>query len=200
MRPLAYYDSLGVAGPEMLASQCVQVDAAEIALMAERGVRVSHMPLSNCEVGGGIAPVPDMLARGLTVGLGSDGYVDDFFEIMRGAFLIHKANLRDPRVMPAQLVWQLATEGGARALKLDKVGRLDAGWQADLQLISLDTLPTPPAVHNLYEQLLLYRNHTHVRATLVAGQTRVQAGQVLGADMAALIAHTREAATELWKI
>jgi 5-methylthioadenosine/S-adenosylhomocysteine deaminase len=200
MRPMAYYDSLGVAGPEMLASQCVQVDAAEIALMAERGVRVSHMPLSNCEVGGGIAPVPDMLARGLTVGLGSDGYVDDFFEIMRGAFLIHKANLRDPRVMPAQVVWHLATEGGARALKLDKVGRLDMGWQADLQLISLDTLPTPPAVHNLYEQLLLYRNHTQVRATLVAGQTRVQAGQVLGADMAALIAHTREAATELWKI
>jgi len=200
MRPLAYYDSLGVAGPEMLASQCVQVDAAEIALMAERGVRASHMPLSNCEVGGGIAPVPDMLGRGITVGLGSDGYVDDFFEIMRGAFLIHKANLRDPRVMPAQVVWQLATEGGARALKLDKVGRLAAGWQADLQLISLDTLPTPPAVHNLYEQLLLYRNHTHVRATLVAGQTRVQAGQVLGADMAALIAHTREAATELWKI
>ncbi len=200
MRPLAYYDSLGVAGPEMLASQCVQVDAAEIALMAERGVRASHMPLSNCEVGGGIAPVPDMLERGITVGLGSDGYVDDFFEIMRGAFLIHKANRLDPRVMPAQVVWQMATEGGARALKLDKVGRLAAGWQADLQLISLDTLPTPPAVHNLYEQLLLYRNHTHVRATLVAGQTRVQAGQVLGVDMAALIAHTREAATELWKI
>jgi 5-methylthioadenosine/S-adenosylhomocysteine deaminase len=102
--------------------------------------------------------------------------------------------------MPAQTVWQLATEGGARALKLDNVGRLAPGWQADLQLIELDSLPTPPAEHNLYEQLLLQRNRSHVRATLVAGQPRVQAGQVLGADMAALIAHTREAATRLWKI
>jgi len=200
LRPLTYYDRLGVAGPEMLASQCVQVDAAEIALMAERGVRVSHMPLSNCEVGGGIAPVPEMLARGVTVGLGTDGYIDDFYEVMRGAFLIHKAYQRDPRVMPAQTVWQLATEGGARALKLEKVGRLAPGWQADLQLISLDTLPTPPAEHNLYEQLLLYRNRSHVRATLVAGEPRVKDGQVLGADRAALVAHTREAAARLWKI
>jgi 5-methylthioadenosine/S-adenosylhomocysteine deaminase len=199
MRPLAYYDRLGVAGPEMLASQCVQVDAAEIALMAERGVRASHMPLSNCEVGGGIAPVPDLLAQGVTLGLGSDGYVDDFFEVMRGAFLIHKANRKDPRVMPAQTVWHLATEGGARALKLDKVGRLAPGWQADLQLISLDSLPTPLAEHNLYDQLLLYRNHHHVTATLVAGQPRVQGGQVLGVDRAALIARTREAAVRLWK-
>ncbi len=200
VRPLTYYDGLGVAGPEMLASQCVQVDAAEIALMAERGVRVSHMPLSNCEVGGGIAPVPEMLTRGLTVGLGTDGYIDDFYEVMRGAFLIHKAYQRDPRVMPAQTVWQLATEGGARALKLDRVGRLALGWQADLQLISLDTLPTPPAEHNLYEQLLLYRNRSHVRATLVAGEPRVKDGQVLGADRAVLVAHTREAAARLWKI
>ena len=198
MRPVAYYDRLGVAGPGMLASQCVQVDPAEIALMAERGIRASHMPLSNCEVGGGIAPVPDLLAAGVTLGLGSDGYVDDFFEVMRGAFLIHKAYRKDPRVMPAQTVWQLATEAGARALNLDKVGRLAPGWQADLQLIRLDDLPTPPAAHNLYDQLLLYRNHRDVAATLVAGQTRVQDGVVLGADRAALVAPTREAAARLW--
>jgi 5-methylthioadenosine/S-adenosylhomocysteine deaminase len=94
----------------------------------------------------------------------------------------------------------MAIEGGARALKLDNVGRLAPGWQADLQLIDLETLPTPPAEHNLYEQLLLYRNHTHVRATLVAGQVRVRAGQALDADRPRLIAHTREAAAQLWKI
>lgn len=198
-RPLSYYESLGVAGPTMLASQCVQVDEAEMDLMAARGVRASHMPLSNCEVGGGIAPVPQMLAKGIALGLGSDGYVDDFFEVMRGAFLIHKANLRDPRVMPAQTVWQVATEGGAAVLGLEKVGRLLPGWQADAQLIEIDTLPTPPAEHNLYEQLLLYRNLTNVRATLVAGIPRVREGKVIGADLAALVAHTREAAARLWK-
>ena len=78
------------------------------------------MPLSNCEVGGGIAPVPDLLAAGVTVGLGSDGYITDMFEVMRGAFLIHKAHRQDPRVMPANVVWKLATEGGAQALGLDR--------------------------------------------------------------------------------
>ncbi|MDX1414146.1 MAG: amidohydrolase family protein [Candidatus Promineifilaceae bacterium] len=196
-RPLFYYESLGVAGPDMIASQCVQVDEREIALMAERGIRMTHMPLSNCEVGGGIAPVPELVAAGVTVGLGSDGYIDNFFEVMRGAFLIHKANHRDPRVMPADVVWHLATEGGARALGLEKVGRLEAGWQADLQLIEAQ-LPTPLSAHNLYEQLLLYRNRTDVAATMVAGQIRVAEGEILDVDMQQLMARCHEAAAELW--
>jgi len=77
MRTVPYYDKLGVAGAGLLASQCVQIDAEEVTLMAERGVRMTHMPLSNCEVGGGIAPVPELVQAGVTVGLGSDGYVDD---------------------------------------------------------------------------------------------------------------------------
>lgn len=197
-RPIEYYDRLGVAGPGMLASQCVQLSDAEIRLIAERGVRVSHIPLSNCEVGGGIAPVPALMAAGVTVGLGSDGYIDDFFEVMRGAFLIHKAHLQDPRVMPASQVWYLATEGGARALGLDNAGRLAPNWQADLQLID-SQFATPAAVHNLYDQLLLYRNHTHVRAVMVAGQTRVRDGRVLNADVDAIHARTRAAAARLWE-
>jgi cytosine/adenosine deaminase-related metal-dependent hydrolase len=197
MRTLPYYDQLGVAGKSFLASQCVQINAEEIALLAERGVRVTHMPLSNCEVGGGIAPIPEMLEAGVTVGLGSDGYIDDFFEVMRGAFLIHKAKHQNPQVMPAHLVWYLATEGGAKALGLEKVGRIETGWQADLQLINA-YLPTPIQVHNLYEQLLLYRTAQDVSAVLVAGETKVHHGDVIGADWEMLQAHTQEAATRLW--
>lgn len=198
VRPLHYYDRLGVAGPQMLASQCVRIDAGEIALMAAHGIRMTHMPLSNCEVGGGIAPVPELLAAGVTVGLGSDGYIDNFFEVARGAFLIHKAQHRDPRVMPADRVWHLATEGGAAALGLERIGRLAPGWHADLQLIDLSTLPTPPAAHNLYEQLILYRNDHDVRAVWVDGVLRVRDGVVLGADLPALIAAAREQALRLW--
>jgi len=197
MRPIEYYDSLGVAGPRMLASQCVQLSAHEIELMASGGIRMTHMPLSNCEVGAGIAPVPELLAAGVTVGLGSDGYVNDFFEVARGAFLIHKAYKQDPRVMPANLVWQLATEGGARALGLDKVGRLAPGWQADLQLID-SLFPTPVEEHNLYDQLVLWRNHNHVRLVMVAGQVRVCEGVVLGADEDAIRARAHAAARKLW--
>jgi cytosine/adenosine deaminase-related metal-dependent hydrolase len=197
MRTLPYYDQMGVAGQGFLASQCVQIDSAEIALMAERGVRMTHMPLSNCEVGGGIAPVPELVEAGVTVGLGSDGYVDDFFEVMRAAFLIHKAKHQNPQVMPAHLVWYLATEGGAKALGYQNIGRIEPGWQADLQLIQAD-LPTPVQAHNLYEQMLLYRNSENVRAVLVAGEVKVKNGQVCNADWRQLQAHTREAAERLW--
>ncbi len=197
MRTLPYYDQLGVAGARFLASQCVQVVPEEISLMAERGVRMTHMPLSNCEVGGGIAPVPELVEAGVTVGLGSDGYIDDFFEVMRGAFLIHKANHQNPQVMPAHLVWYLATEGGAKALSFEKVGRIETGWQADLALINAD-LPTPVEAHNLFEQLLLYRNTEHVSGVLVAGEIKVRNGEVLNADWNELHAHTREAAARLW--
>ena len=196
-RPVEYYDSLGVAGTSMLASQCVQLSPREIEIMAERGVRMTHMPLSNCEVGAGIAPVPELIEAGVTVGLGSDGYVNDMYEVVRGAFLIHKAHKQDPRVMPAAQVWYLATEGGARTLGLERVGRIAQGWQADLQLID-SRFPTPAEEHNLYDQLVLFRNHTHVHAVWVAGQLRVKDGLVLGADKEAIRARTHAAARRLW--
>ncbi len=197
MRTLSYYEHLGVLGSDFLASQCVQIAQEEIDIMAAHGVRMAHMPLSNCEVGGGIAPLPELTAEGITTGLGSDGYIDDFFEIMRGAFLIHKASHMDPQAMPAHTVWYLATEGGACALGLEKVGRIAAGWQADVQLIDA-ALPTPLTVHNLYDQLLLYRNAHHVRGVMVAGKVLLRGGELVDVDMDALTAYGHEAAQRLW--
>ena len=198
VRTLEYYDQLGVTGPQMLASQCVQLSDRERAIIAERGIRITHMPLSNCEVGGGIAPIPEQVAAGVTLGLGSDGYINDFFEVMRGAFLIHKANHLNPQVMPAHEVWTIATEGGARSLGLEKVGRLEPGWAADLQVIEA-RLPTPVAEHNLYEQLVLWRNHTHVRDVMIAGQWRVRDGLVLEADLGAIQARVQKNAERMWR-
>jgi 5-methylthioadenosine/S-adenosylhomocysteine deaminase len=196
-RPVEYYARLGVLGESSLLSQCVQINADEIDLLARRKARVTHMPLSNCEVGGGIAPLPALLEAGVTVGLGSDGYITDFFEVMRGAFLIHKANLQDPRVMPASTVWHLATEGGARALGLEKVGRLAPGWQADLQLFRVD-LPTPLKDHNLYDQSLLYCHQSDVTGVVVAGKTLMRDGVIPGTGDAALRQRSGEAAEKLW--
>ncbi len=196
-RTMEYYDDLGVAGPRFLASQCVQLSERERAIVAERGVKVTHMPLANCEVGGGIAPIPEMIDAGVTVGLGSDGYVNDFYEVMRGAFLLHKARLLDPGAMPATTVLGMATEGGARALGMDDVGRLDPGYRADLQLVEAG-FPTPLNAHNLFEQLVLWRNHSHVRDVMVNGVWRVRNGEVLGADLGAMRAKVQEQAKRLW--
>ena len=178
MRSVQYYDWLGVLGKNMLASQCVQLEPDEVVLLAEKGVRVAHMPLSNCEVGGGIAPVPQLISAGVTLGLGSDSYIDNFFEVMRGAFLIHKAKGLDPRLMPASLVYHLATEGGARVLGLESVGRIQVGWKADLQLISTD-FPTPAGAWNLYDQLIIYRNPGDVHSVMVNGRFLLREGVLL---------------------
>lgn len=197
VRPVVYYDRLGVLGPHVLASQCVQMDAGEIAILAQRGVHVSHQPLSNCEVGGGFAPVPEMLVAGVNVALGTDGYVNNFFEVMRAAALMPKARLYDPGTMPATVVWTMATQNGARALGFDDLGTLAPGNQADLLLIAAD-LPTPLAPHNLADQLLLWRNPQHLRGVMCAGRWLLRDGVVVGMDEEAVRARVSEAARRLW--
>jgi 5-methylthioadenosine/S-adenosylhomocysteine deaminase len=196
-RTMELYDQLGIAGPQMIASQCVQMSPTELEIVAERAVNCVHMPLANCEVGGGIAPVPEQLALGVTTGLGSDGYVNDFFAVMRGAFLLHKGRLKDPGVMPAATVFDLATRGGARALGFEHVGELREGWRADVQVIDAD-LPTPVTVHNLFDQLVLWRNHTNVRDVMVDGSWRVRNGEVHGFDRDRVRARVHEQAERLW--
>lgn len=198
-RTLGIYKDLGVANERFLASQCVQIDESEVDIIAEAGVRVAHMPLSNCEVGGGIAPIPQLAAKQVKIGLGSDGYIDDFYEIMRGAFLIHKAAHRDPRVMPAQQVWYMATEGGAKVLGFDCLGRLEEGWLADLQLIDAN-LPTPVETHNFYEQMLLYRNKTHTRAVMINGEFRMLDDLIPGYDPEKSTSDVHQQANRLWSV
>jgi 5-methylthioadenosine/S-adenosylhomocysteine deaminase len=197
-RPVNYYDQMGVLGPHVLASQAVQVDAGEIDILARRGVHVSHQPLSNCEVGGGFAPVPEMLAAGVNVALGTDGYVNNFFEVMRAAALIPKARLLDPTTMPAADVWTMASRNGARALGFEDLGTLTAGMQADLLLIRAD-LPTPLAPHNAADQLLLWRNPEHLRGVMAAGRRLLWNGQVVDKDPEAIRQRVSAAAARLWR-
>jgi 5-methylthioadenosine/S-adenosylhomocysteine deaminase len=198
LRPAAYYASLGVLGPHVLASQCVQVDASEVDILARQGVHVSHQPLSNCEVGGGFAPVPEMLKAGVNVALGTDGYINNFFEVMRAAALLPKARLLDPGVVPAATAWTMATQNGARVLGFPELGTLAVGQQADVLLIAAD-VPTPLAGHNLADQLLLYRNPSDLRGVMCAGRWLSRDGKVIGVDEQAVRARVSEAAKKLWR-
>lgn len=202
-RTIEHYESLGILDETTLASQCVQLSPREVDIVGQRGIRVTTMPLSNCEVGGGIAPVPEMRAAGAIVGLGTDGYVPNFFATLRGAFLIHKARLLDPGAMPGHVVWRMATLEGAQAMALGQTspvpaGALLPGYSADLIAIDLD-LPTPVTAHNLFDQLILWRDTAHVDSVMCAGRWLKRDHVVLNADPAGLLARTREAAARLWR-
>ncbi len=176
--PVEIYDELGYLDEHVLASQVVQVSDLELDILAKRGVRAVSMPLSNCEVGGGFAPIAKMLERGMTVALGSDGYVNNFFEVMRGAFLVHKANQQDPQVMPADCVYQMATSMGAKAIGIEEAGSLKVGNLADIITVSTE-FPTPINDANVYDQLVLFCNPDKVRNVMVNGAWLKRDGQLV---------------------
>jgi 5-methylthioadenosine/S-adenosylhomocysteine deaminase len=192
-----WYDRLGFWDEKVLASQVVAVTEEETARLAERGVRIAHMPLSNCEVGGGVAPVPQMLKLGLRPGVGTDGYVNDPFEVMRGAFLLHKASARDPSVMPAQTVLAMATMWGAEAIGIPALGVLGAGRPADLIGIDADC-DTPLTAGNAAEQLVVFRSSRDVRLTVVGGRVLFENGEFQTMDEEATRVAARREAARLW--
>jgi cytosine/adenosine deaminase-related metal-dependent hydrolase len=183
-RSALWYEEIGLLGERLIAAQCVQLSPEEMDALARRGVRVVHVPLSNCEVGGGIAPVSDLLERGLKPALGTDGYINNFFELMRGAFLIHKGHRQNAGIMDAKTVWAMATENGAGAVyggRL-KTGKLAEGYEADFIVIDSGDLPSALNKENLLEELILYRNPQNVRDVYAAGKALKKDGVLLTGD------------------
>jgi 5-methylthioadenosine/S-adenosylhomocysteine deaminase len=141
---VARLDAAGLLGPSTLAAHCVWLSDDDVAILAERDVAVAHCPISNARHASGVAPIVDMLAAGVRVGLGTDGPVSDprldLFEAMRAAQ--RTARLRDLEAdrLPAAQALHLATVGAADAIGRPDLGRLSPGARADI--IHLE-LPTP---------------------------------------------------------
>ena len=193
--PVEIYEELGYLDSNVLASQVVQVSDKELDILAKNNVAAVSMPISNCEVGGGFAPISKMLDRGMTVGLGTDGYVNNFFEVMRGAFLMHKANQQNPQVMPAETVYKMATSMGAKAIKNDKCGSIKVGNLADI--ITVDVmLPTPINEHNIYDQLVLFCNPDKVMNVMVGGRLLKMDGEIRFIDRESALKELRIATAQ----
>lgn len=197
--PVEIYEELGYLDANVLASQVVQASDAELNILAKHQVKAVSMPLSNCEVGGGFAPVTKMLERGMTVGLGTDGYVNNFFEVMRGAFLMHKANQQDPQVMPAKTVYEMATAMGAKAIGIEDAGALAVGNLADIITVST-LLPTPVNEANVYDQLVLFCNPEKVQHVLADGKWLKRDGKLVTIDKEQARKELHEATERFWNV
>ncbi|MGI5940336.1 MAG: amidohydrolase family protein [Thermoleophilia bacterium] len=141
LRPAAYLASLGVLSPRMLAAHCVQTDEDEVTVLASTGAAVAHCPRSNDYLRCGTAPVAELRAGGVHVGLGTDSLASndslDMFSEMRAALVLSEARGRNG-VLTAGEVLRMATVEGARALGLDDlVGSLEVGKRADLIVVRL---------------------------------------------------------------
>ena len=127
LTPVRYLESLGVLAPGLVAAHCVRVDGEDRALLARRGVYVALCARSNRNLGVGLPPLPDLLADGVRLCLGTDSVASgDSLDLLQDAALLHRAY---PKVEPARLV-RLATEGGAEALGMPDLGALAPGTAA----------------------------------------------------------------------
>ena len=171
----------GLLDERVAAAHCVKVDAEEIALLARHGVAVTHCPRSNALLGCGIAPLEELRAAGLRVGVGTDGVSSvpshDFFEELRTVIATARARSERADALSASEALELATLGGARALGLDgTIGSLVPGKRADLTLVSLSGSPylpwEDPAAAVVYGG-----SPERITATLVDGQTRYERGE-----------------------
>lgn len=198
-KPVHYYNGLDLLSDNVLASQCVKVDYTEMEVLKEKGVKVVHMPLSNCEVGGGFSPVPQMLEKGIKVALGTDGYVNDFFEVMRGAFLMHKSNLENASVMPAKTVLKMATEHGAHVLGLKDTGKLVVGNKADIIVIE-DEFKTPVTLDNIFDQIVVQGRKEFISNVFINGRHVLNENILVGINKKEVVKEMKEVATEFWKM
>ena len=165
-----------VLGPDLLCAHCVEVDEQEIALLAARDVPVAHCPRSNALLGCGVAPLAELRAAGVTVGLGTDSPAStpsfDVFEEMRAAIYAARARERRPEALLAAEALALATVEAARALRMDgEVGTLTPGKRADLTVVSLAGSPYHP-VEDPAAAVVFGGSPERVLATIVDGQTR----------------------------
>lgn len=173
--PTEYLHELGLfADNHVLLAHAVHLTNADVSLLRGMCGGVSHNPVSNLKLGCGIAPVRELLAGGVTVGLGTDGAGSattlDMFAEIKAATWLQKLDSGDPTVLPAEQALRMATIEGAKLLGIaEEVGTLEAGKRADLILIDLDKPHLQP-VHDLPSLLAYSATGADVDTTIVNGR------------------------------
>ena len=196
---IEHFDRLGILGENTCLAHCIWLQEKEVGLLADRRANVLHCPSSNLKLGSGVARIPEMLKRGVSVSLGADGAACnntlDMFEEMRLAALIQKP-MHGAEVMSAEEVFAIATIGGARALGLQEtIGSVEEGKKADLVLLDLrQSFGRIWHDHgrDLYSAIVYSGSPANVRSTMIDGHWVYRDGEHLRID----VEHTMRMAQE----
>ncbi|MEM0955529.1 MAG: amidohydrolase family protein [Pseudomonadota bacterium] len=188
--PVQHVAATGLCEQRVTGAHMIQLDAQDIALVAEKGVGAVHNPTSNMKLGAGVAPVTAMIAAGVNVGLGTDGAASnndlDLWEEIRLAALVHKLQSSDPEALPAPMALAMATRMGAHAVKLgDSIGQLIPGKQADLIQVDYTQQRHGP-LYDVPSHLVYVLDSQDVMTTVVAGTVLMRDREVLTIDGARL--------------
>ena len=174
VRPLHRLNELGLVNPSLLAVHMTQIEPEELDMLAGSGCHVVHCPESNLKLASGFCPVFELHRYGVNLALGTDGAASnndlDMLGEMRSAALLAKGVAGDPTALPASAALRMATINGARALGIDdKVGSLEAGKQADIAAVNMNSIETTP-VYDPVSHLVYSCGRDQVSDVWIAGR------------------------------
>jgi cytosine/adenosine deaminase-related metal-dependent hydrolase len=188
VRPGRYAEDLGWCGPDVWHAHCVELDAAEIDLFARTRTGVAHCPCSNMRLGSGIAPVREMLAAGIAVGLGVDGSASNDSAHMlneaRQALLLQRV-AKGGAALSARQALEMATLGGAKVLGRADIGCLAPGMAADLAAFDLSAIEFAGAQWDPVAALV-FCGPAKAATTIVHGRIVVKHGQCVSIERQAV--------------
>ncbi len=202
MRHVPWLDSVGALGPATQLAHSVWLDDDELTLIAERGATVVHCPVSNMYLASGVPRIPEMLRRGITVALASDGpgsnNRQDMFEAMKSTVLLQKVHHLDPVILLPEDALRMATRGGASAFgQVGEIGEIAEGHKADLVVVDLDS-PFIAPVHRVASALVFNATPRDVHTVVVDGRVVIRERRLLVADERAVLAEARHLCRELF--
>ncbi len=209
-RPVAYMEEVDWIGPDVWFAHSVYLDKGEIGIYAEHGCGVAHCPSSNMRLASGAAPILDMLAAGVNVGLGVDGSASNdgshLLEETRQAMLLSRlragimgasrSGKSDQKIMTARGALELATIGGAEVLGRSDIGSLEPGKAADFTAINLNRIDYAGALHDPVAAVV-FCAPVKVDYTVVGGKFVVKDGQLTSLDLPVQIEKHNQAAARL---
>lgn len=182
--PVEYVRDAGIFEMPTIAAHCIRVSESDRAILAENGVSVVTNPASNMKLGNGFAPVPELVAAGVNVCLGTDGAASNnaqnMFREMSLLALVHKGTHDTPQCISADEVLDMATRNGAVALGLP-TGSIEVGKKADLVLLDLDT-PSLTPLNNAVAALSYSANGSEVDTVIIDGRVVLRNRELLTID------------------
>ncbi len=200
-RNLKYLEHIGVVGPNVQMAHCIWLDEAEMQVLEETGTHVLHCPCCNTKLGSGIARVPEMLARGISVSLGSDGAPSnnnlDMFIEMRVASLIGKYRL-GAAAMRADQILGMATNGGSAAIGMaDEIGSLEEGKKADIIILDDGGLSAAPMIEldmaDPVKRIVSSFQSASVQTSIIGGQVVMENRDLLTMQEEQIVEDARNA-------
>jgi 5-methylthioadenosine/S-adenosylhomocysteine deaminase len=194
-KPTQHLHDLDLLDKATVAAHCIWLEEDELDLLAQFGVKVTHDPESNMKLGAGVAPVPEMLRRGIDVGLGTDGCASnnnlDLFGEMGMCAKLHKVFTADPTVMQAERVLEMATLGGARVLGMsDQIGSIAPGKCADIILVNMNKPHLTPLYHP-FSHLVYAASGADVKTSIIGGKVIMRDRHLLTIDLNEVMSEVR---------